>query len=119
MTTSGAVSSIVSMVVLGRVVALAALARLGLALVNRPRPIPALLGPFVRPASLAVAVGVVATVLGSLIALLATYRELFPLDLYLWILLGALTSIEPRGSSPAASPYDRAAAASRPTYATS
>lgn len=72
------------------------------------------------PADAAFADGAIGVLIGAMIAaVVATYWEIFPLDLYFWILLGALTSIESNGSPAADSPFDRAAAASRPTYASS
>lgn len=64
--------------------------------------------------------GVIATLLGAIVAaVVATYWEIFPLDLYFWILLGALSSIESTGSSAARWPSGPAVAASRPTFASS
>ncbi len=72
------------------------------------------------PADTAFVDGAMAWFLGAIIAALAaTYWEIFPLDLYLWITLGALTSIEPSGSSAAGWPSGPTAAGSRPIFATS
>ncbi len=55
---------------------------------------------------------------GALVAaMVATCGQIFPVDLYLWITLGALTSIELPESSVADSPCDPVAVASRPTFA--
>lgn len=61
------------------------------------------------------AAGIAASVLAAAAAsTVATYFEIFPLDVYFWLLLGVLSSLPP-GSSSTHSPFAREAAASRPT----
>lgn len=67
----------------------------------------------------ALAHGIAASVLAAgTAALVASYWEIFPLDAYFWLLLGVLLSLD-RVSSTTPSPSAPAAAASRPTSATS
>lgn len=62
------------------------------------------------------AAGIAATYLGAATAsFVATYFEIFPLDVYFWITVGALTSLPSSPSTP--SPSDRTAVVSRPTPA--
>lgn len=67
----------------------------------------------------ALAAGIGATVLAAAAAsVVATYFEIFPLDLLFWLLLGVLSSLGAESSS-MPSPPDPVAAASRPTSASS
>ncbi len=72
------------------------------------------------PADEALIDGVLASVLGAIAAaVVATYWEIFPLDLYFWMMLGVLTSID-RAESPSPDwPYGRKEAAFRPTSVSS
>jgi hypothetical protein len=70
-----------------------------------------------RDASLAAGIG--ASVLGACVAsFVSTYFEIFPVDLFFWLLLGVLPSLHPASPSPP-SPCAPEAAASRPTSASS
>lgn len=63
--------------------------------------------------------GIAASILGAAVAgLVATYWEIFPLDLYFWMTLGVLLSIS-NPSSTTPSPSAPGAVASRPTSGTS
>ncbi|MCU1692039.1 MAG: hypothetical protein JWM64_1130 [Frankiales bacterium] len=65
------------------------------------------------------AAGIAASVLAAMTAsLVATYFEIFPLDLFFWLLLGVLTSLQ-AGSPSTPSPSAPAAAVSRPTSVSS
>jgi hypothetical protein len=67
----------------------------------------------------ALAAGVAASILAAVVAsFVAAYLEIFPIDLYFWLLLGVVTSLA-RTSSSAPSPSVRTAAESRPTSASS
>ena len=67
----------------------------------------------------ALAAGVAASVLAAAVACtVATYFEIFPLDLLFWLLLGVVSSL-PAVSPSTPSPSDPAAAASRPTSVSS
>lgn len=64
----------------------------------------------------ALAAGIAATLIGAATAsVVATYFEIFPLDVYFWITLGVLTSLPSSPSTP--SPSARTAVVSRPTPA--
>lgn len=77
-------------------------------------------GPGTRTAQdAALAAGTAASVLAAAVAsVVATYFEIFPIDLYFWLLLGVLTSLTPVSSS-VPSPSDPTEAGSRPTSASS
>ncbi len=65
------------------------------------------------------AAGVAASIVAATAAsLVSTYLEIFPLDVYFWLLLGMLLCFDPRSRS-MPSPSGPAAAASRPTSANS
>lgn len=67
----------------------------------------------------AFAAGVAASILAAATAsLVATYFEIFPLDLFFWLLLGVVTSL-PTGSASVPSPSGPAVAGSRPTSVSS
>ena len=67
----------------------------------------------------ALAAGIAAVVLAAGTAsFVATYFEIFPVDLLFWLFLGVLPSLRP-ASPTAPSPSAPAAAASRPTAASS
>ncbi|MEM7323181.1 MAG: O-antigen ligase family protein [Actinomycetota bacterium] len=64
--------------------------------------------------------GWIASVLGAAAAAtVATYWEIFPLDLYFYLLLGVLTSIDRAASPSQRSPSNQTVAASRPTFVNS
>ncbi|OMC29669.1 hypothetical protein A5740_17300 [Mycobacterium sp. GA-1841] len=65
----------------------------------------------------ALALGVSASIVATMAAsLVATYFEIFPLDVYFWLLLGVIgCAAAQHGSSTGRLPCDRAAVASRPT----
>lgn len=70
------------------------------------------------PADVALIDGFIASVLGAAAAaVVATYWEIFPLDLYFWMMLGVLTSIDRAGSSSPRWPSGRTEVASRPISA--
>lgn len=70
------------------------------------------------PADVALIDGFIASVLGAAAAaVVATYWEIFPLDLYFWMMLGVLTSIDRAGSPSPPWPSGQTEAASRPTSA--
>ncbi len=71
-----------------------------------------------RPPDRALIDGWIASVLGAIVAAtVATYWEIFPLDLYFYLMLGVVTSID-RAESPAPDlPADQTVAAFRPTLA--
>ncbi len=63
--------------------------------------------------------GIAVSVVGAAAAsLVSTYLEIFPLDLYFWLLLGVLLCF-PRASTSTPSPSDPEGVASRPTSASS
>lgn len=67
----------------------------------------------------ALAAGIAASVLAAAASsIVATYFEIFPLDLFFWLLLGVLPSLTPASRTPP-SPSAPAAAGSRPTSASS
>lgn len=64
--------------------------------------------------------GWIASVFGAAAAAtVATYWEIFPLDLYFYLMLGVVTSIDRAASPSPRSPSDRMAAVSRPTFVSS
>ena len=68
------------------------------------------------PADRALIDGWIASILGAVVAAtVATYWEIFPLDLYFALMLGVMTSIDRAESPSPPSPSDRTAAVSRPT----
>ncbi len=72
------------------------------------------------PADVALIDGVIASILGAVAAAtVATYWEIFPLDLYFWMMLGVLTSIDRAESPSPDSRSSRTEAAFRPTFASS
>ncbi|MGH1490174.1 MAG: O-antigen ligase family protein [Acidimicrobiales bacterium] len=72
------------------------------------------------PADVAMIDGFIASVLGAAAAaVVATYWEIFPLDLYFWMMLGVLTSIDRAESPSPAWPSGQTELAFRPTSASS
>lgn len=70
------------------------------------------------PADVALIDGFIASVLGAVAAaVVATYWEIFPLDLFFWMMLGVLTSIDRAESPSPDSPSDRPEAVFKPTSA--
>ncbi len=68
------------------------------------------------PVDIALLDGWIAAVLGALAAAaVATYWEIFPLDLFFYLMLGVTTSIERAGSPSPPSPSSQEGLASRPT----
>ena len=69
----------------------------------------------------ALALGVSASIVAAMVAsLVATYFEIFPIDVYFWLLLGVVgCAAAQHGSRLERSPYGLAVAASRPTSANS
>ena len=89
------------------------LAAMGLAFVNARK---ASLRPLPREAGLAA--GIAASILAAMAAsLVSSYWEIFPADLFFWMLLGVVPSLS-QGSSSMPSPSPREEAAYRPTVGT-
>lgn len=73
-----------------------------------------------EPGDQALIDGILASVLGAIAAaFVATYWEIFPLDLYFWMMLGVLTSIDRAESRSPRSPSDQRAAEYKPILASS
>lgn len=89
------------------------IAAMGLAFANARK---ASLRP--RPGEGGLAAGIAASILGAMAAsLVSSYWEIFPADLFFWMLLGVVPSLH-QGSSSMPSPSPRVGAASRPTAGT-